>query len=676
MKKTVSKLLALALASSLVLSGCGSSNNASTNTGDTTAAPTQAQGGATTAAGDTQAQTSQPAGNEGEPIKDLVLGIIATRELETFNILHSQRAEDYENLTNLTDGLLEVNNYGEVVPCIAEEWGSEDGGLTWTFKIRDGVKWVDVNGNEKADCTAQDFATGLEFVLNYHKNGSSNTSMPMELIKGASEYYEYTKGLSEEEGKALDTTKFFEMVGVEVPDASTIIYTCVAQKPYFDSVATYACLYPASQALIDELGVDGFLAMDNENMWYNGAYTLTSYIQGNEKVFTKNPMYWDTECTRFDTVTYKMVESADVNYQLYQSGEVDSVSLSESNLKTIYENEGHEFHDYLVEARPGKYSYQLQLNYDKRFDDGSQDTNWNTAIANKAFRLAWYYGLDLTEYYKRTNNIHPLKCENNFFTMKGLCYMSDGRDYVDVVAEKIGLGEYNGETMVRHDAAKGEQYKKQAMEELSAKGVTFPVSADYYISGSSQTALDSATVLKNAFSNYLGDDFVVLNIKTYVSSLAKEVRDPQLQAFTINGWGADYGDPQNYLSQLTYDNDNAYYSVHYNNINHMENPDPEVKALFQEFTKMVDAANAINDDMDKRYEAFAEAEAFVLQNALVIPCNYNPSWKLTHVNDYSKMNAMFGCQNDKMKNWQTSVDAYTTEQYQVFEQQFAEGKTK
>ncbi|MDQ9889248.1 hypothetical protein, partial [Acinetobacter pittii] len=66
---------------------------------------------------------------------------------------------------------------------------------------------------------------------------------------------------------------------------------------------------PLAQGLVDELGVDGVNAMNNENMWYNGAYTLTSYIQGNEKVFTKNPKYWDTESVRFDTATHRMVES-------------------------------------------------------------------------------------------------------------------------------------------------------------------------------------------------------------------------------------------------------------------------------------------------------------------------------------------------------------------------------
>lgn len=666
MKKTYQKLVALAMAATLALSGCGSS-------GTGTSTPTTAPSGGDT----TQTTTAAPADNTtkapeaekpAEEIKDLVMSKLATRELETFVSLHSQRAEDGENLVNLTDPLLEVDNYGRMIPCIAKEWGTEDGGLTWTFKLREGVKWVDVNGNEKADCTATDFATGLEFVLNFHKNGSVNTSMPMELIKGATEYYEWTKSLSEEEGKKTDLTKFYEMVGMEVPDEYTIIYTCVAPKPYFDTVANYNCLYPASQKLIDELGgVDNFLAMNNENMWYNGAYTMTSYVQGNEKVFTKNPKYWDTECKRFDTVTFKMVESNDVAYQLYQTGEIDYVDLTESNLKTIYDNPNHEFHDYLVEKRPTSYSYQFHFNYDKRDEAGNPDTNWNTAIANKAFRLSWYYGLDLTDYYKRTNAINPLKCENDFYTMKNFVYTSDGTDYVDLVRERMGLGNFNGETMVRLDKEKAEQYKKQAIEELTAKGVTFPVQIDHYISASSQTALDSATVLKQVFADSLGSDYVNLNIKTYVSSLAKEVRDPQLQSFMINGWGADYNDPQNYLVQETYGNDNAWYSSSYSNINNVE--DEELIAIYKEYTELVAKADAIYDDMDARYNAFADAEAFLLENVLVLPCNYNIAWALTHINEYSY-------KSTKLKNWETSVEPYTTEQYQKFVEAYEQGSKK
>lgn len=666
MKKQMSKLLALMLAGVLTLSGCSGSTSGSTSEEGSSQETTTEESGETSASSE-------------NAISDPVIAKLATRELETFNILYSQSFSDFENLTNMIDALLEVDTYGRVVPAIADEWGTEDDGHTWTFHIREGVKWVDVNGNEKADVTSYDFATGMEWVLNYHKNESSHTSQPIEMIEGAEEYYEYTKSLSKEEAYALtadDNSKFQEMVGIKTPDANTIVYTCNGQKPYFDTFATWAGMYPMAQGMVEELGVDGVKAMDNETYWYNGCYLMTSYIQGNEKVFTKNESYWDTECTRFDTVTIKMVESNDVAYQLYQSGEIDYVDLTESNLTTIHNNTDHEYYDYLVELPAQKYSYQMHINFDKNKEDGTPDTNWNTAIANLAFRKSWYYGLDLTEYYKRTNPINPMSCENEYYCMKGLIYTTDGTDYTELVRQELGLPEENGETMTRLDATKAEEYKQQAIEELTAAGVTFPVEVDYYISASNQTSLDSANVLAQCFSDSLGDDYVKLNIKTYVSSATQEVYTPHLQSITINGWGADFGDPQNYLVQEAYGYDNAYYSATYSNINNMTETEDN-KALFdayREYTALMEAANAISDDQDARLAAFAKAEAYLIDNVLAMPMYYNVSWCLTKIDPYSKMNAMYGCQNDKMKNWDTNVNGYTTEEIQAIAEEHAQNQ--
>ena len=553
--------------------------------------------------------------------------------------------------------------------------GEQNQGKTWTFKIREGVKWVDMNGNEKGEVVAEDFATGLEWVLNFHKNDSANTSMPLEMIEGAEEYYEYTKSLSKEEAYALtadDGSKFRETVGLETPDTYTVVYTCLAEKPYFDTLATYQSLYPMSKAMIEELGgIDATKAMNNENMWYNGPYTMTSYIQGNEKIFTKNPLYWDTECTRFETVTFKMVESADVSFQLYQAGDLDYVDLSESNLTTIARDPNNQYYDYLVPAVPSKHSYQFHFNYNKNNEDGTKDVNWNTAIANEAFRKSWYYGLNLTEYWKRTNALDPFACENNFYTMPGLVYTSDGTEYTELVREALGLKESDGVTPARIDEDLAQQYKEQAIEELTTLGVTFPVEVDYYISASSQTALDSANVLAQAFSDGLGDDYVTLNICTYISSNSTEVLAPHLHSFVLNGWGADYGDPQNYLAQECYGHDNADYSANYSFINEVTEVDEtnaELIAAYQEYTAKVDAADAITDDLDKRYQAYAEAEAYLLEHVLVLPCNYGVGWCLSKVDNDSKMYAMFGSQNEKMKNWQTKSEGYTSEEKGVAEQ--------
>ncbi len=501
--------------------------------------------------------------------------------------------------------------------------------------------------------------------------------MPCELIEGAQDYYDYTAQLVEdgktEEALALTSDGVFaDMVGIEAVDDYTLVYTCLAEKPYFDTVTTYNCLYPVSQAMIDEIGVDGFNSATYDTIWYCGAYTITEYIQGNEKVLTKNDSYWNTDATLFNTVTIKMVDSADVAFQLYQNGELDQVALTESNLKTIYEDENNQYHDQLVENQPTKYSYQIHFNYQKNNEDGTPDDNWNTAVANTAFRQAWYYGLDLTTYFGRTNSINPLKCENNAYTMKGLCYLSDGTEYTDLVTDKLGLN-ITGETPARLDSSKFEELKAQAMEELSAQGVTFPVSCDYYISASSQTALDTANVLKQAFTDCFGDDFIVLNIKTYVSSLSKEVRNPRLHSIVINGWGADYGDPQNYLGQETYDEANAYYSNYYSNIN--DATGEELIEIYKTFTEMVNTADAITDDLDARYEAYAEAEAYMIENAIVVPCSYSVTWGLTHANNFSKPNGMYGlATNYRYIDWETRVDAYTTEEYKILEEEYNAGK--
>ena len=657
MKKTFLKVVALMMAATMMLTACGTTTEKPAETPSTPAAPS------TPDAPSAPVETPK----EVEEIKDLVIARLATRELETFNILYSGNFSDFENLTNMIDSLVEVDTKGNVVPAIAESWESNDNGKTWTFHIREGVKWVDMNGNIKGDVTAHDWAVALEWVMNFYKNDSSHTSQPIEMIAGAKEYYEYTKGLNQEEAYALDASEgsvFMETVGISCPDELTLVYTCPTEKPYFPSFPAWAGLYPMAQAMVDELGVDGVKSMDNTNYWYNGCYTMTEYVHGNEKVFTKNPHYWDTECSRFETVTVKMIDSSDVAYQLYENGEVDWVDLTESNLETIINNKDHKFYDYLVEKPATQYAYPLHLNFNKNNEDGSEDVNYNTAIANTAFRQSIYYALNFKEYYKRTNSIHPMSCENDAYTMKGLIYTSDGTDYTQLVRDELGLPEYNGETPVRLNAEKAASLKAQAIEELTALGVTFPVEFDYYISASNQTALDTANVLKQCFTDCLGDDYVTLNICTYISSFSQEVRIPRLFSFNINGWGADFGDPINYLGQEVMGSDGAFYANSYSYINTLEENanNAELLATYRTFTDMVNAANAINDDNDARLQAFAEAEAYMIENVLVLPCYYNVSWCLTKVDPFSKMNAIFGCQNDKMKNWVTNAEGFTTEE--------------
>ena len=646
-----------AVGAASLLAACGEKSN---NTGNGAAA----------------SGAAAPNSTGATPLKEFISFESGNRELESWNMLYTQKAEDANVVTNLWDGLLSFDRYGKVVPAIASSWEHNEDATVWTFHLRDDVDWVDCNGEVKAHLTSKDFLVGFEWVMNAIKNEANNTSMPNDTIVGAYEYYELTK----EAGDAAADMTYEDMlaagVGIEAPDDYTLVFTCHSACPYFDTVAAYNSFYPVAPALIEELGVDGFRSCDNTTMWYNGPYVVEEYIQGNTKSYIPNPNYYDAaNVSRFERFTVTMISDGSISLQLYQNRELDEVDLGESNITTIQSDPSNEYNQQLCEKRAKKFSYCFIFNYDKKNVDGTPDENWNKAIANKAFRQCFSKGMVLNKFFARYNPINPLKCENDFFTMKGLCYTSDGTDYTNLVAKEMGLdGEaYDGKTMKRLRANNGDitELKKQAMEELSAIGVTFPVHCSYYILAGSTSALDSATVLKQCFTDSFGDDFIVLDINTFVSSTMKEVVAPKLQSFVHMGWGADFGDPINFLTQIIVHDDNAYYSCNMTNIAGIVNNGPasyqtELVAAYEKFTDLVNEGRAIVDDTDARYAAFAKAEAYFLDENLIFPTVYDITWCLTHVNEYSKINAMYGPCNYKAVNWETSEEAYTTEQYDAF----------
>ena len=646
-----------AVGAASLLAACGEKSN---NTGNGAAA----------------SGAAAPNSTGATPLKEFISFESGNRELESWNMLYTQKAEDANVVTNLWDGLLSFDRYGKVVPAIASSWEHNEDATVWTFHLRDNVDWVDCNGEVKAHLTSKDFLVGFEWVMNAIKNEANNTSMPNDTIVGAYEYYELTK----EAGDAAADMTYEDMlaagVGIEAPDDYTLVFTCPSACPYFDTVAAYNSFYPVAPALIEELGVDGFRSCDNTTMWYNGPYVVEEYIQGNTKSYIPNPNYYDAaNVSRFERFTVTMISDGSISLQLYQNRELDEVDLGESNITTIQSDPSNEYNQQLCEKRAKKFSYCFIFNYDKKNTDGTPDENWNKAIANKAFRQCFSKGMVLNKFFARYNPINPLKCENDFFTMKGLCYTSDGTDYTNLVAKEMGLdGEaYDGKTMKRLRANNGDitELKKQAMEELSAIGVTFPVHCSYYILAGSTSALDSATVLKQCFTDSFGDDFIVLDVNTFVSSTMKEVVAPKLQSFVHMGWGADFGDPINFLTQIIVHDDNAYYSCNMTNIAGIVNNGPasyqtELVAAYEKFTDLVNEGRAIVDDSDARYAAFAKAEAYFLDENLIFPTVYDITWCLTHVNEYSKINAMYGPCNYKAVNWETSEEAYTTEQYDAF----------
>ena len=186
-------------------------------------------GGSSSSTGSTAtsgAASAPAASNGGAPLTEYYTWETNTRELEEWSVLHSQDAADFNVLTNLVDGLLSSDPYGAPVAAIAESWEHNEDASVWTFHLRDDVDWVDVNGNVMGHITSKDFLVGSEWVINQFKNQAFNTSMPLQTVLNAEEYYNHTVEL----GDAAADLTYQDMldfgVGIEAPDDYTLVFTC------------------------------------------------------------------------------------------------------------------------------------------------------------------------------------------------------------------------------------------------------------------------------------------------------------------------------------------------------------------------------------------------------------------------------------------------------------------
>jgi len=413
--------------------------------------------------------------------------------------------------------------------------------------------------------------------------------------------------------------------------------------------------------------VDRFYVNSIYDAWFNGPYIMTEFIPDNEKILDANPhWYGNDENTRFRSITFKAVENRSIAYQMYKNRELDYVELTEAQTKIISSDPDNEFNDMLVETMRSKYMRQFIFNYHKYKEDGEEDTNWNMAVANENFRRSWYYGLDLTPYFKLINTLDPLSCEINTINPYGLVKTSDGRDYTELVVELQELNAAEEGSPARLNRELFEQTKKLAIEELTAIGISFPVDVDYYIPASNQASLDTALIIKNIFESSLGSDYIQFNIKTYASSYETEVQIPKLQAYYDSGWGPDYGDPTNSMSQYLYDDIGAFYGNQYMNINDYSeeeiNGDKSYVAdtieTFKALNEMFDDACAIYDNDDERYRALAEVENYIISKALIIPYFTDRRWSLTRVDLTTRCASSYSAAIYRYVNVGTDINGY------------------
>lgn len=160
-------------------------------------------GGSSSSTAASASSASSGAAASGKGLSELFTYETSGREIESWNILYSQQAIDFNVTTNIIDGLISFDNYGKPVPALAKSWEHNEDSTVWTFHLRDDVDWVDMNGEVQDHLTSKDFLVGFEWVLNAKKNQAANTSMPSTTVVGAADYYDKTYAMDDAAAAAL-----------------------------------------------------------------------------------------------------------------------------------------------------------------------------------------------------------------------------------------------------------------------------------------------------------------------------------------------------------------------------------------------------------------------------------------------------------------------------------------
>ena len=563
--------------------------------------------------------------------------IVIGQDFSTLNYLYTWAAADFKVTSQFVDGLVENDPYGRIIPCIAETWDHNEDYSVWTFHLRKDAKWYKQDGTEYAPVVADDFVYGIEYILD-PVNESYNTEM-VGLIKGAEEYL-----ASKDAGENPDMST----VGVKALDDYTVEYTMKAGTPYFLSACLYASFFPANRAFIesipdsDESVGTKLYGSKPELLLYNGAYLMGDYVADNHKTYIKNENYWDKEHVPFDTVEVLAVKDKETVKEYFERGETSYCPLTTVQVETLVRADSKN----LIQLPLESSVRQVMLNCEATYSDDTK-----AAANNENFRKAMYYATEQDMYNEITVPVNTESIRANGWTAPDFIYTSDGKDYATLgtLAEQKGY---------IYDKDKALDYKEKAMAELSTQGVSFPINLKLYSMSGNELAANQARILKEIYESNLGTDFVTVELKEYATSSEwTAIRKSGDYGITTGAWGPDYADPINMLTPLTtkgnFNNIDLNFGVtHWN---------------YPEFDAMIEAANAEVVDVDKRYEMFAEAEAFIYEHAYYIPLyTYGGEFQMTSINNYSKPYSKSGVCNYKLKYIEAYDHVITQEEDEAF----------
>ena len=582
---------------------------------------------------------------------------------------------------NVIDGLLENDQYGNLVPSVAEDWTVSKDGLTYTYKIRKGIKWYTNEGEEYGEVKAQDFVTGLKHAADKKSEG---LYLVQDSIKGLDDYVN---------GKTTD----FSTVGVKATDDYTVVYTLNHPESFWNSKTTMGVLAPVSEDFLASKGDDFGKATDITSILYNGAYLLTGLTSKSSIEMTKNQNYWDKQNVFIDDIklSYFDGQDADSLGRGFDEGNYPAAPLFKNSAN--YERLKEKYKDNIIYSQQQGTTFYISTNIDRvsynhtAKTSDAEKTSTKKALLNKDFRQALAFATDRKAGISQVfgDEVAPRKLRTSLTppTFVQVGEQSFGQvakaelDKLDGVWKDVSLDDAQDSL---HNVDKAKAKLEAAKKTLQADGVQFPIHLDIPVSSTRPQFVRQYQSYKQSIEEALGSDNVIVDIQ--------QVSDDELASMTVlatsntntdwdinanSGWGPDYADPSTYLDIF----DPTSGPNLLGSLGVVPGKDSSaIKAVgLDKFKELITDANSEKTDLEKRYSKYAKAQAWLTDSALVIPAQSDGAQML--VTKKVLGTGAYGWVGDK-----TSEHSYkylklqdkivTTKEMDEFRKKFAEEKAK
>ena len=576
------------------------------------------------------------------------------------------RTSTTDIIGNVIDGLMENDQYGNVVPSLAEDWSVSKDGLTYTYKLRKGVKWYTSEGEEYAEVTAHDFVTGLKHVADGKSDG---VSLIQNSIKGLDAYM-------------TGETNDFSTVGVKALDDYTVEYTLNKPESFWNSKVTTSTMLPVNEEFLKASGKD-YGAVTPAGILYNGPYFLKTLTSKSLIEYEKNPNYWDKENVKIEKIKLTYYDGSDQESLIrsFSSGAYTTARLfpSSSNFASTLE----QYADKITYSPQDSTSYYFTFNVNRQSYNKTaktseeQKSSTKEAMLNKDFRQAINFAFNRHSYAAQLNGedgadkiIRNSLVPDNFVQSAGksfgqiaqqeLVNYGDQWKEVELVDGKNAI--YNP------DKAKAAFAK--AKKDLELKGVTFPIHLDVPVEQTDTIAVQQSNSLKQSIESTLGAENVVVDVLQMTDNeketITSQARVPAQKDYDLNstGWSPSYQDPASYLNIMDPKTGSAM-----KHLGITKGKDQEVvaKVGLDQYKKLLDEADSESISLEERYEKYAKAQAWLTDSSLLMPtASSGGSPVVSNVVPFSKPYSQVGIKGDPyiFKGMRLQKDIVTSKEYE------------